>query len=841
MQLTPNLTNGTFTINTFFLPYNFGTLNANDLDFGVTESLLFPGTQNVLAGCKDGNMYLMNGNSMGGYTNGGPNANQQTISLGQNASQHASYAYYNNGTGKEYVYIMAENSALKAFPYDRISNTVGNPTISGVQGPIGQSGAFLSVSSNGSAAGTGILWAVHAIAPCNANQEPTAGLCQGILRAFDANDVTKETWNSSENISDTLGLYAKFVCPTIANGKVYMVTFSGKLVVYGITGASPCPGIQNVADFHNNAAATYSASSNANTAVNAFDGNLNTAWVGENSDGFSKVQEVTVNLGSIYNLCRVVVNWGSTYSGQYFIQGSNDNITYQTIASISDNTSQYNVFYLQGQSWQYIRMQGNGQSNFSSGLTVEEMQVYATPSNGCIAPTNLNSSNITQNTATYSWTPVAGATSYNFQYKTSAVSTWTTISQSSTTVNLSGLACGTDYLIQVQAVCAAGNSPFTPSAFSTSACTVSCTLPTRWTSVDVGTTNVAGSACLNAGVYTLQGSGADIGGTADAFHYAYFTLPVDETIIATVETQDAPNPNNKAGIIIRETTNPDSRFAFIGLTSGNGVVFEYRSTTGATAVSSFSGSSVAAPYWIKLVKNGSSYSGYMSPDGNTWTQVGATVDLGFGSGVNVFAGFAITSHNIPVLSTATIDNMLEQTNPLAIKLSGFTAQNVNNQYVQLQWSTSQEVNNNYFLVQRSVDGIHYSDIINVPGAGNSNITLNYSAQDDHAVQGINYYRLKEVDFDGKFSYSAVIPVRFGQQVAPMIYPNPARSYFTIVAGQDPVKSVSVFDVSGKVTRKISYGSGVSALTVYCADMAPGVYIIQISTNTQNYIRKLIRQ
>jgi hypothetical protein len=678
LQLTPNLGTGTFTISSFFLPFNFGTLDGSDLDFGVTESLLIPGTQNVLTGCKNGNMYLMNGNSMGGYTNGGPDANLQTIALGQSASQHASYAYYNNGTGNEYAYVLAENSALKAFPYNRGTSSFGSPTISGIQGPAGQSGAFLSVSSNGSTAGTGILWAAHAIAPCDANTAPSTGLCQGILRALDANDVTKELWNSSDNINDTLGLYAKFVCPTVANGKVYMVTFSGKLVVYGITGATPCPGIPNVADFHNNASATYSASSNASTAVNAFDGNLSTAWVGENSDGFSSVQEVTVNLGSVYNLCKVVVNWGATYSPQYSIQGSNDDVTYTTIASISDNTSLLNVFYLPGQSWQYIRMQAAGQSNFSTGLTVDEMQVYATPSNGCIAPTNVASSNVTQTTATYSWTPVTGATSYNFQYKTTAASTWTTISQSSTTVNLTGLACGTDYLVQVQAICGSGNSAFTPSAFSTSTCTVSCTLPTRWTSLDIGSTNPAGSACLNGTTYTLQGSGADIGGTADAFHFAYFNLGTDETIIATVETQDASNPNNKAGIMIRANTNPDAPFAFIGLTSGNGAVFESRNGTGSTAVASLAGG-ITSPYWIKLVKNGSSYSGFISPDGNTWTQVGTSIDAGFGSGTNVFAGFAVTSDNNGVLSTATIDNLLEQTNPLAIKLSDFSAQNINNQ------------------------------------------------------------------------------------------------------------------------------------------------------------------
>jgi len=60
------------------------------------------------------------------------------------------------------------------------------------------------------------------------------GVGLGILRAFDANDITKELWDSGQNGTDLYGNYAKFVSPTIANGHVYMATFSNKVVVYGL-------------------------------------------------------------------------------------------------------------------------------------------------------------------------------------------------------------------------------------------------------------------------------------------------------------------------------------------------------------------------------------------------------------------------------------------------------------------------------------------------------------------------------------------------------------------------------------------------------------------------------
>src|SRR6185295_19411483 len=126
----------------------------------------------------------------------------------------------------------SENVRLQGFPYNRsvnkfdLVNTMSSP----VQGPTGYNGALLSVSSNGSIDSTAILWVSHA-AIGNANQST----CPGILRALSAADISKELWNSSMTNFSNPGNYAKFNCPTIANGKVYLATFSNKLVVYGLT------------------------------------------------------------------------------------------------------------------------------------------------------------------------------------------------------------------------------------------------------------------------------------------------------------------------------------------------------------------------------------------------------------------------------------------------------------------------------------------------------------------------------------------------------------------------------------------------------------------------------
>ena len=214
----------------YFTPANYQLLNDNDLDYGGSGSLLIPSSTFFLTGGKDGNLFLLNKDNMGGYQSSG-NLVQQTISLGTNSVElHCQPAYY-KGSTREFVYVWSENDALRAIPFDRGSNTLdqsGQITMSSF-GPTGENGAILSVSSNGSTDGTGIVWASHAY-----SGDASHNVVPGILRAFDANDVTKELWNNRQTAPDAAGNFAKFAPPTIANGHVYLPTFSNQVVVYGL-------------------------------------------------------------------------------------------------------------------------------------------------------------------------------------------------------------------------------------------------------------------------------------------------------------------------------------------------------------------------------------------------------------------------------------------------------------------------------------------------------------------------------------------------------------------------------------------------------------------------------
>jgi hypothetical protein len=227
LKLTPS--GSTLQVSSYFTPADYQAANDADLDYGTMGSLLIPNSNYFFTGSKDGTLYLLNKDDMGGVSS--TNQVQQVIPLGSSANMHCQAAYYQGGT-QEFVYVWSENDVLRAIPFDRGSNLLdrSREIHFTAGGPTGQSGAVLSVSSNGATAGTGILWAAYA-----STGDAESVVTPGILRAFDAMDVTRELWNSQQNPArDGAGTYAKFSAPTIANGHVYLPTFSNKVVVYGL-------------------------------------------------------------------------------------------------------------------------------------------------------------------------------------------------------------------------------------------------------------------------------------------------------------------------------------------------------------------------------------------------------------------------------------------------------------------------------------------------------------------------------------------------------------------------------------------------------------------------------
>tara|TARA_Y100000589_G_scaffold147205_1_gene140793 strand:- start:27640 stop:28833 length:1194 start_codon:yes stop_codon:yes gene_type:complete len=115
---------------------------------------------------------------------------------------------------------------------------------------------------------------------------------------------------------------------------------------------------------------------------------------------------------------------------------------------------------------------------------------------------------------------------------------------------------------------------------------------------------------------------------------------------------------------------------------------------------------------------------------------------------------------------------------LPINLLSFNAKQEGNN-VKVYWKTATEINNNFFTIERSKDAISFEEIGEVKGAGNSHRILNYKFYDDSSIYGITYYRLKQTDFDGKYSYSQTIVADFKQDNDLILFPNPAKTYIKV--------------------------------------------------------------
>jgi hypothetical protein len=222
------------TLLDWFTPFNWSFLNATDEDLGVQNALLVPNTNLVVGGGKEGVMYVLDRNNLGHFRSGNNGQIVQSFQASTAARMNGAPVYWNSPTYGPAIYVWPAGDPLKVFRL--VGGVFLTPASaqSTVLAPTGMPGGMLSLSASGSTPGTGILWATLSRAgDANHTSQP------GILRAFDASNITRELWNSQQNATrDTLGLFSKFSPPTIADGKVFVATLSNKLVVYGLIGPS---------------------------------------------------------------------------------------------------------------------------------------------------------------------------------------------------------------------------------------------------------------------------------------------------------------------------------------------------------------------------------------------------------------------------------------------------------------------------------------------------------------------------------------------------------------------------------------------------------------------------
>ena len=202
----------------------------SDADLTSSGPLMIPGTDLIAGGGKTGDIYVLDTKSMGKIA---PNDTQivqrERISLGELRGGPV-YWQRTKAAGGPLLYNWGVNDALKAFALNGTPISASPVAVGGNTSQIWP-GGILTLSANGSRNGTGLIWANVAASGDAENNPPVPG----VLHAFDATNVASELWNSAMNPTrDGFGNFAKFVPPMVANGKVYMATFSNQIAVYGL-------------------------------------------------------------------------------------------------------------------------------------------------------------------------------------------------------------------------------------------------------------------------------------------------------------------------------------------------------------------------------------------------------------------------------------------------------------------------------------------------------------------------------------------------------------------------------------------------------------------------------
>jgi Abnormal spindle-like microcephaly-assoc'd, ASPM-SPD-2-Hydin/PQQ-like domain len=236
---------GGLALQDWFTPDSWPALNSGDADYGSSGPLLIPGTDLVVGGGKSSIFYLIHTGSLGHEHTG----NSQIVqSLPVNGGEiHGGPVYWNRSGGLgPWLYVWADGAdVIKAYHFNGASFDTGSVSEGTIASPAGESGGVLTLSANGSTAGTGIIWSSMPLAD-NADH----GVHQGVLRALNADDLTKELWSSQQNAArDNTGNWPKYSPPVVVNGHVYMASFPGDGIsttainVYGLLSTTPDFGI----------------------------------------------------------------------------------------------------------------------------------------------------------------------------------------------------------------------------------------------------------------------------------------------------------------------------------------------------------------------------------------------------------------------------------------------------------------------------------------------------------------------------------------------------------------------------------------------------------------------
>ena len=189
-------------------------------------------------------------------------------------------------------------------------------------------------------------------------------------------------------------------------------------------------------------------------------------------------------------------------------------------------------------------------------------------------------------------------------------------------------------------------------------------------------------------------------------------------------------------------------------------------------------------------------------------------------------------------STLILDNIEVIDNALLpVEFLEFEGKRINYSQIDLIWSTKSELNSLKFEIERSTDAINFKNIGELASLNNTSITSDYKFIDKNAPKFLCYYRLKQIDLDGSFEYSSVIKVDAEQENSIRIYPNPTNGKLWLAGEEVEEFKINILNIAGKRVHNFSKNGN----SIDISDLPRGIYIVNITTENNSHIEKIVRE
>lgn len=294
--------------------------------------------------------------------------------------------------------------------------------------------------------------------------------------------------------------------------------------------------------------------------------------------------------------------------------------------------------------------------------------------------------------------------------------------------------------------------------------------------------------------------------------------------ISTVAANPAGNPNENVPVDITVTTSADpaaGEQVFVRYTTDNFV------TTSLVELS-FTGSSGTAQ--IPGLPEGTMVQYYIYSSNETAANIATSVAANGEVAHDMLTLNLNNNGGVPYAYTVQ--------EALPVELSSFWAR-PRAKDIELKWETASEINNSHFDIEKSMDAREWNSIAKIEGNGNVSVTSQYNFIDTAPSKGVNYYRLRQFDYDGEFSYSPVVSVNWEKENNVELYPNPAKDqlFFKHIDLSAGDIKIAIFDVNGRQV----FDGYLNDNSINIANLGAGLYLVQGVQNGAQFSERFFVQ